>query len=151
MQTIRTIAKANLPLSIALLLVWLGYRLANGSPSGEQPLFHNRHGTGWVDLLLWQGILVYVFFIDRRIPEDFLRGFGFVCLLGVVTLLVTAVLQNQIDGSEGHVRESIFLWYQRVAFGICALIGRRPLTDSELARLRSVLSRLTSRDAGTLR
>src|SRR6266480_1463509 len=136
MQTIRTIAKANLLLSIVLVLVWLGYRLANGPPSWDENhlSIHNRHGTGWVDLLLWQGILVYVFFIDRRIPEDFFRGFGFVCLLGVVILLVTAVLQNQIYGSEGHVRESIFLWYQRVAFGICALIGRRPLTDSEATR-----------------
>src|SRR5438105_15846849 len=107
MQTIRTIAKANLLLSIALLLVWLGYRLANGSPSGEQLLFHNRHGTGWVDLLLWQGIRVYVFFIDRRIPEDLFRGFGFVCLLGVVTLLVMAGIESPIDFCEGAAQALI--------------------------------------------
>src|SRR5258706_418812 len=149
MKTIRTIAKLNLLVSIVLLLVWTGYRLEHGLPIESQLLFHHRHGTGWIDLLLSEALLIYVFFIDRRIPEDFFRGLGFVCVLGVVILLVTAVLQNQIYGSEGHVRESVFLWYQRIAFGICAVIGRRPLTDSEAARLRSALSRLTSRDAGT--
>src|ERR1041384_5439668 len=102
MKTIRIIAKANLLLSIVLLFAWLAYRVANGPIGGEPLSLHTMHGTGLVDLLFWQGLLAYLFFVDRRIAEDFFRGVGVIGALGLVILLVKAALQNQIYGSQTH-------------------------------------------------
>src|SRR6266581_8142405 len=110
MNSIRTVAKANFLLSAVVLLSWVGYRLWRGLPVNDGNTAHSL-GPAWLGDFVGEGFFVYLFFLDKKIGELFVRGFGLVGALGLFVGAVVTILHSQIYDSSLFGLDTLLSWY----------------------------------------
>lgn len=138
MKSIRIVAKANFLLSAVLFLSWVVYRLWRGLPINEGHTAHSL-GPAWLGDFVGEGFFIYLFFFDTRISELFVRALGTIGAFGLLVVGVLTILQSHIYDSPPSSLAPLLSWYAWPSIVICALLGRRSLSESEMHRLSSIL------------
>jgi len=139
MRLVRTILKINFAISAVAFIAWVFFRLWQGLPVGTD---HTKSvGPAWLDAIIGELLLVYLFLLDRKISEVFVRGIGLIGTIGLLIEVLVICLRAQAYDSPwpkfGFYE--LYIWPSAL---LCALFGRRPFSIGESAQLTVILSKL---------